>query len=101
MFDNFYILYFFYISLTIAFSNTTHSCNHFFVFSVSYSHYFSPDSPLDLIQLQPLLSSIVPALPELLLPLLSLSGSLLLQLGDLDTELVQLLLPENDTGISV
>lgn len=58
-------------------------------------------SPPELVQLQPVLSHTVLTPPQLLLPLLSLCGSLLVQLGNLCTELAQLLLPVNDTSISV
>ena len=54
---------------------------------------FLPDSPLELIQLPPVVSSIVLIFTELLLPLLSLSGSLLLQPVNLHMQLVQLPLP--------
>lgn len=69
--------------------------------SVSHPQCPPPDSPSELIQLQPVLSSIVLTDTVLHLRLLSLSGSPLLQHGDLLIELTQLLLPSNDNSISV
>jgi len=62
-------------------------------FIVSYSQLLPSDSPLELVQLQAALSELPP-------PLLGLSGSLLLQLRDLQAEPGQLPLPAEETRIT-